>query len=243
MALGSTLVLHFWITYQDAMEMQPQPQSVLAEIFEERQRIKNSLSESYILDELASERLKRRVSNELRDRSINDTHRAALHHELAAILGTQGRVDEACDHLGEAEKWGFEPIAVAFTMAFIYLSNGRVLDARSLIERVYKDVPENILGLVRAHQAQAGIVGVFMDMAETKPQYFVDSAEVARILASRGIADIELTKRLDTACRVIRSSIRLCTKSLDTCSCCVENSLGMLMYSSTLRFLGCFRLA
>nr|WP_054895546.1 methyl-accepting chemotaxis protein [Pseudomonas sp. NBRC 111143] len=27
--------------------------------------------------------------------------------------------------------------------------------------------------------------------------------------------------------------IRLCTKSLDTCSCCVENSLGMLMYSST----------
>lgn len=186
------------------MGMQLQAKSAIAEIFEERQRIKNSLAESYVLDEVASERLKRRVLKELQEPSVSSSHRAALHHELGAILGTQGRVEDAIDHFAKAEHWGFDPIAVPFSMAFVYLSNGRVLEARSLIEKAYKDAPEDILGLIKAHQAQAGMVGVFMDTTEARPPFVVDCSEAAHILASRGIADIELTKRLDTACSVIR---------------------------------------
>ncbi|MBI6605160.1 MULTISPECIES: hypothetical protein [Pseudomonas] len=184
--------------------MQLQAKSAIAEIFEERRRIRNCLAESYVLDEVASERLKKRVLKELQDPAISSSHRAALHHELGAILGTQGRVEEAIDHFSKAEHWGFDRIAVPFSIAFVYLSNGRVLDARSLIEKVYRDAPENILDLIKAHQAQAGMVGVFLDTTETKPPFIGDCSEAARILASRGIDDIELTKRLDTACSVIR---------------------------------------
>lgn len=187
--------------------MQPQPQLALNEIFNERQRIKNSLSETYVLDEIASERLKRRILKELQAHSVGDQYRAALHHELAALLGSQGRVDDAYIHLVKAGQLGFERFGVVFTLAFIYLSNGWVMEARSLIESAYKEAPEEVLGLVRAHQAQAGMVEVFMDLADRKPQFFSDSAEAARILVSRGIPDIELTKRLDTACRIIRANI------------------------------------
>ncbi|ROL94153.1 hypothetical protein BK636_02040 [Pseudomonas chlororaphis] len=187
--------------------MQPQPQLELAEIFEERQRIKNRLSESYVLDEVASERLKRRVLKELQSRNLGDIHKAALHHELAAILGTQGRVEDARGHLEHAERLGFERIAVVFTLAFIYLSNGEVMAARSLIESGYRDAPDEAISIIRTHQAQAGMVGVFMDLPDNKQQYFSASIEAARILYRRGIADLELTMRLDTACRMIRSSI------------------------------------
>ncbi|KTB96556.1 hypothetical protein [Pseudomonas sp. ICMP 10191] len=183
------------------------PQSSFHEIHEARHRIKDALYHSYVLDEVATERLKRRILKELENLNNKEVVRAALYHELAYALGVQGRYADAVRNIAIAKKLAFDPIGAAMSHAHIALINGRALDAREVLESEFVDADENVLRLIKAHQVQAGVVGGHMKMAGVEHLVLESAVEVARILDYMSIDDRELTVRLDTACRVIRANI------------------------------------
>ena len=188
--------------------MEHHPQSVHGEIFDARRTIEGRLVESYVLDEFAAERLKRRIQAALNVSGLPNIQRSALHHELASLFGMQRKYQEAIQQLTLAKGLGMDPFAIAFTLSHVALLNGHMLDSRSTVENVWVEATDKMRDLLASHQAQAGMIGGFMAEGSVKTNAFKESIEAARILHRIGVDDIELTKRLDTACRVIQSKIQ-----------------------------------
>ncbi|WP_432755553.1 hypothetical protein [Pseudomonas sp. WMBT8] len=183
-----------------------QPKSVLEECSEERLRIQERLSFSYEMDELAIERLKRKLRGDLKVQGHPKTYAGALHLELAYLLGVQGKI-EADAELDFAEKCGVDRIAVSLSRSHIALMNGRICSARVIVEELSRmdDLPEGARPLLTAHFSQAGMLEELMKTQDLSHDLTRETA-AAQILQAIGVADIELTKRLDTACRVIRAN-------------------------------------
>ncbi|HDS1693838.1 TPA: hypothetical protein QEM72_004422 [Pseudomonas putida] len=185
--------------------MDPQPKTVLHELLEARGKIEADLLASYSLDEFAVERLKRKIMKELECWGGPRPYKAALHHELAYLLGLQGRkgVDAELDR---AQASGMDPIAIAISRSHIALMNGRISFSRSIVEGLSREeLPEAARLALRAHLGQTGMLEAIMKDSEGGDDIKREIA-AARILKRLNIDDVELTKRLDTACRVIREN-------------------------------------
>jgi hypothetical protein len=188
--------------------METQPKSVLQEVIESRNGVDASLYESYVLDELAVERLKRKIAGELKRGGNSNLHRGALHHELAYLLGLQGRVGVSGE-LAKAQNYGIQAFAIGLSTSHIAIMNGHVSEARETVERLSKvdDLPEAARKLLFAHFGQVGMLEAMVANAKGGREVRYEHV-AAGILMRMGIEDIELTKRLDTACRVIRANIK-----------------------------------
>lgn len=181
-----------------------QPKSVLEECSEERLRIQERLSSAYDVDELAIERLKRKLRADLGVQNHPDTYLGAVHLQLAYLLGVQGRA-EADAELDAAEKCGIDHAAVSLSRSHIALMNGFICSARAIVEELSRtaDLPESARPLLTVHFSHAGMLEELMKCQDISHD-LTRETDAAQILQAAGIADIELTKRLDTACRVIR---------------------------------------
>jgi len=186
--------------------MNTQPKTVLEEALEARGKIEDDLHASYDLDELAVERLKRKIVKDLSNKGRTDLYVAALHHELAYLLGLQGRKGADAE-LDLAQDWGMDRVAIAISRSHIALMNGRISFSRSIVEglSLWDELPEDARPALRAHLVQTGMLEAIMKNSEGGDDIKREAA-AARILERLGIDDIELTKRLDTACRVIRAN-------------------------------------
>jgi len=186
--------------------MDIQPKTVLEESLEARARIEDGLYVTYDLDEVAVERLKRNIIKDLKNKGRPDMYVAALHHELAYLLGLQGRkgVDAQLDL---AHERGMDRVAIDISRSHIAQMNGRISASRSIVEGLAQmdDLPESARPLLLAHFGQVGMLEEMMKYA-TPTHDLTRESVAAGILQRLGISDVELTKRLDTACRVIRAN-------------------------------------
>ncbi|MBC2680627.1 hypothetical protein [Pseudomonas baltica] len=185
----------------------PQPKSNIGELFSERQSIKDRLAETCTVDEVSIERLKRRFREALRNLALSVAQQAAVYHELACLAGFQGRYHEVISNMNRSKELGMDPIAVGFSSAYLALLNGRVLDARKVIEELKEFVTEENIPLLRAQQAQVGMLGDFMANEIINDDFQREALEVKAVIERLGVSDIEITKRLDAACQLIRSKI------------------------------------
>lgn len=183
-----------------------QPKSVLEECSRERIRIQERLSSAYEVDELAIERLKRKLRADLKVQGRPDSYVGALHLELAYLLGVQGRVEVAAE-LDAAERCGVDRVAVSLSRSHIALMNGLICSSRVIVEELSRgvDLPESARPLLAVHYSHSGMLEELMRCHDMRHDLEREEA-AAQILQSIGVADIELTKRLDTACKVIRAN-------------------------------------
>ena len=184
-----------------------QPKSEIADLFAQRQAIKNRLSQTCALDEVSIERLKRRFRKMLKSPTLSQAQQAAVYHELACLVGTQGRYTEAVSYMESSRGLGMDKFAVSFTTAYLALLNGRIIDARLLVENISSSVLPQTIPLLRAHQAQVGMLGDFMAEETLDSDFQREALEAKKVIGRLGISDFEITRRLDAACTLIRSHI------------------------------------
>lgn len=188
--------------------MQPRPLTKFEEFTNTRRAIEDGLCNSYVVDEMSIERLKRSVLSESRRNDITDAYRAALFHELAYVLVFQGRYSESMDKLRTALNLGFDKIAYALSSSHLSLLHGEVLRARefiTLLEGV--ELAPDTEEMMAAHLIQAGAVGKLSELIPSVEMELSPPTEALNILRRLGVDDLELTRRLDTACRVIRANV------------------------------------
>lgn len=174
-----------------------------------RKIIEDELHKSYIVDDLSVERLKRKVKQTLSTSSGHRGTMIAMHHELAYLLALQGRYSEAMDHLSRSENWGLDPVAKVFSTAYLSILNGQMLSARQAVDdhEFIAAVPAKNMSLLAAIHVNLGIMEKALIATAPEKSEFKHVQAAARVLESIGVSDLELTKRLDTACRVIRENI------------------------------------
>lgn len=189
--------------------MSIQPKSVLTEVTKDRRAIEDRLYSSYVLDELATERLKRRLISAISSCDVAQRHQAAFRHELAYLLGVQGKYADALEQMKLAAGAFIDEKAIAFSSSYLSLINGQTSDARSILENA-SVVDESIEHkfLLAAHFVKAGMLESLVLTCDPNTLEFEDALEAAYMLREIGVNDIELTRRLDTAGRTIRNSIK-----------------------------------
>ncbi|WP_256806515.1 hypothetical protein [Pseudomonas kurunegalensis] len=185
------------------------PKTVAEEIIEARRAVEEKMYSTYVVDEFSTALLKRKVEKELSRSGISPAYRAVLHHELAYLFGVPGRYRESVQQMELMAKSGFEPIAVAFSSAHISIISGYVLRARKIIEEVSNSggFPVSSNSLLAALQVQTGMLESAIKIVGPGAEELKHIEASVRILNRIGVEDLELTKRLDTACRVIRDQI------------------------------------
>lgn len=183
--------------------------SIPQEVADARKLIEDDLHKTYIVDDLSVERLKRKVQKNLSTSSVHGGTMIVLHHELAYLLALQGRYSEAMDHLSRSANWGLNPIAKVFSTAYLSILNGRMSSAREAVDdhEFIAAVPAKNKSLLASIHMNLGVMEKALIATATDKSEFKHVQAAARILKSIGVPDLELTKRLDTACRVIRESI------------------------------------
>jgi hypothetical protein len=184
-----------------------QPKSKLGDLFKERQAIKDHLANTCTIDELSIERLKRRFREALTSATLSRMQQAAIYHELACLVGFQGRYSEVLINMDLSAGLGMDPFAVAFSRAYLALLNGRVMDARQVVSNLNDALPPSSIPLLRAHQAQVGMLGDFMADNSLDNDFQQQALEAKKIILRLGVDDLEITKRLDAACQLIKANV------------------------------------
>lgn len=184
----------------------PVKKTVAEEITEARVLIENRLYSTYAIDELSTERAKRKAMQLLQLSSTPAKAKIIVHHEVAYLLALQGKYRESMEHLSLSASWGLDPVATVFSTSHMSILNGRMLHARDVVDApdFLKLVPSKSKSLLAAIQVNVGIIEKAVITTGFDKSEFKHIAAAARILESIGVSDMELTKRLDTACRVIR---------------------------------------
>lgn len=183
--------------------------TIAQEVAEARISVEEDLYKTYIVDEFSVERIKRRVRESLGSNNSSGKVRLVMHHELAYLLGLQGRYQESMENLDLSEAWGLDPIAKVFSAAHISILNGQMLSAREFVEGqdfIAQVQPESKSLLASIH-VNLGVMEKALIATAPNKSEFKHVQAATRILESIGVSDLELTKRLDTACRVIRESV------------------------------------
>lgn len=182
--------------------------TIAHEVAEARISIEEDLYKTYILDELSVERIKRKVRGSLGSSNTPEKARLVMHHEMAYLLGLQGRYAESMEHLDLSEACGLDPIAKVFSAAHISILNGRMVNAREFVEgrEFIAQVPPESGSLLASIHVNLGIMEKALIATASDKSEFKHVQAAARILQSIGASDLELTKRLDTACTVIRDN-------------------------------------
>lgn len=183
--------------------------TVVEEIAEARRSIEDGIYDTYTIDELSVERAKRKATQTLKASSTPTNFKIIMHHEIAYLLGLQGKYSEAMEHISASGNWGLDPLAKAFSASHISILNGRMLSAREAVDapEFLMHVPSKSKALLAAVQMSLGIMEKAAMATGSDKSEFKHVRAAARILESIGVSDLELTKRLDTACRVIRENI------------------------------------
>lgn len=184
-----------------------QAKLAIGDLFSQRQILRDRLAATSIVDEVSTERLKKRFRAILDSPVLSQSQQAAAYHELACLVATQGRYEEALSYMDLSRELGMDRFAVAFTSAYLALLNGRVIDARRTIEGIKGDVTSVTIPLLRAHQAQIGMLGDFMADDSLDSDFQHDALEAKKIILRLGIDDNEVTERLDAVCRLLRAHI------------------------------------
>lgn len=183
--------------------------TIAEEIAETRRAIEDALHSSYMIDELSVERAKRKAAKFLETPNTPVNFRIVLHHEVAYLLGLQGKYSESMEHVAASTYWGLEPVASAFSTAHLSLLNGQMLRAREAVDAsdFLQNVPPHSRSLLAAIQMNLGAMEKAAIATGHEKSEFKHVRAAVQILKSIGEPDIELTKRLDTACRVIRENV------------------------------------
>jgi hypothetical protein len=179
----------------------------IGDLFKQRLVLKDQLAATCVVDEVSTERLKRRFRGILKSNVLSALQQAAVYHELACLVATQGRYTEALSYIRLSRELGLDSFALAFTSAYLALLNGYVIDARREVEGIMDTVVPSAIPLLRAHQAQVGMLGGFMADESLNSDFQNEALEAKKIIAKLSIDDWELTSRLDAACRMIRANI------------------------------------
>jgi len=173
-----------------------------AHILGERQGIEDRLLATCRLDELAAERLKRKIQIELDKPGLPALYEAALHHEYACLLGLQLRYPDAMKRMELAKAGGLERFALAISKSHLALLSGEILCARETLSSI-SEVPDESRALVFSHHVLSGMLGSAMNYSGTSNISQASVRAAGAILESLDVDDIEGTKRLDVACKVI----------------------------------------
>jgi hypothetical protein len=185
------------------------PKSVAAEVSEARKAIEDSMYSTYVVDQFSSEKLRRRIQSVLSQPGLSNSHKAILHHELAYLFGILGKFPEAMEQASLMANYGIGQVAAGYAMAHLAQLNGQVLISRGIIEDLSKaeDLGDSPAGLIAAHQAMSGMLKDALKNTSPSVMHFDHINSAVKILDAIGVSDIEVTMRLDTACRVIRENI------------------------------------
>lgn len=184
----------------------PVKKTVAEEIAKARKLIEDHLYSTYTIDELSVERARRKAMRTLQSPSTPAKVKIMLYHEVAYLLSLQGKYFESMDQLSASANWGLDPVAIAFSKSHMSILNGRMLHAREVVDApdFLEIVPSKSKSLLAAIQVNVGIIEKAVMNTGSDKSEFKHVSAAARILESIGVSDLELTKRLDTACRVIR---------------------------------------
>ncbi|MDZ5602609.1 hypothetical protein SJI00_07465 [Pseudomonas sp. RP23018S] len=183
--------------------------TIADEISETRRAIEDTLHNSYMLDELSVERAKRKAIKYLGSVNTSANFRVVLHHEVAYLLALQGKYFESMEHVAASAYWGLEPVASGFSTAHLSLINGQMLRAREVVDvsEFLNKVPPESRSLLAAIQMNIGAIEEAAKITGPEKSEYEHVGAALKILNLLGESDMELTKRLDTACRVIREHV------------------------------------
>lgn len=187
----------------------PIKKPIAQDVADARISVEEELYKTYIVDEFSVERIKRRAIESLGSSNCPAKIRLVMYHELAYLLGLQGRYQQSLENLDLSEAWGLDPIAKVFSAAHISIMNGQMLRAREFVEErdFTAQVKPESKSLLASIHVNLGIMEKALIATAPNKSEFKHVQAAARVLESIGESDLELTKRLDTACRVIREGI------------------------------------
>lgn len=186
------------------MSPKPQPLSLLNQLAKRRRDLEDHFRESFLLDEVAAQRLCRDLRVAAGNNGQSEQVRGALFHELAYVEALRGNQQSALDYIVKAELSGLNELSITLSRAYLFSMFGRFLDARTTLESCsIQDSPESSYGAFRGLCEEVGMYSVAsnIEIKDHPTEYLSKDAHC--ILESFGIDDLEVTTRLDFAAAIV----------------------------------------
>lgn len=190
--------------------MRPEPRSAINELASERRDLWSEIAATHVVDELKLRRLIRKLDSLVVPSRLEDSTVAIALHEQSYLYAYQLKTDAALKLLADAERAGLPSLAAAVTRAHILYICGELEMSREVLLAVELDDvdPSGLAGVADgcAHS------GLFKMSADLYMRAGKQSGEVsqhilvaAEIMVDVGATDDQVSQRLVTASKIIRS--------------------------------------